>query len=155
MARKFSDRYVRFYTVGSAAAKVEQHERRASLPNYQKTEPKRKPIPVDPFAVLGSAMAIFLAVLMLVGLFQVGAATAEVRKLEMQLTTLQMEEELLMERYESGYDLNEVRIAAESMGMIPVEEATHIQVSVPTQTTETVQLSWWEGVLLSLRNFWA
>ena len=155
MARKFSDRYVRFYTVGSAAAKVEQHERRASLPNYQKTEPKRKPIPVDPFAFLGSAMAIFLAVLMLVGLFQVGAATAEVRKLEMQLTTLQMEEELLMERYESGYDLNEVRIAAESMGMIPVEEATHIQVSVPTQTTETVQLSWWEGVLLSLRNFWA
>ena len=66
MARKFSDRYVRFYTVGSAAAKVEQPERRASLPNYQKTEPKRKPIPVDPFAFLGSAMAIFLAVLMLV-----------------------------------------------------------------------------------------
>ncbi len=155
MARNYNDRYVRFYTFGSAAAKVEQVERRASLPNYQKTEPKRKPISVDPFAFLGSAMAIFLAVLMLVGLFQVGAATAEVRALETQLMSLQMEEELLVERYQSGYDLNEIRVAAESMGMIPMEDAVRIQVDVPAQTAEVVTLSWWDTVLLSLRDFFA
>ncbi|MBR7178893.1 MAG: hypothetical protein IKD27_05200 [Oscillospiraceae bacterium] len=155
MARKFNDRYVRFYTAGSAAAKVEPVERRASLPEYQKTESKRKPIPFDPFAFAGSAMAIFLAVLMLVGLFQVAAVTAEIHELETQLMTLEMEEAVLAERYESGYDLDEVRIAAESMGMIPMEEATHIQVDVPTQTAQTVQLSWWDTVLLSLRDIFA
>ena len=92
---------------------------------------------------------------MLVGLFQVAAVTAEIHELETQLMTLEMEEAVLAERYESGYDLDEVRIAAESMGMIPMEEATHIQVDVPAQTAQTVQLSWWDTVLLSLRDIFA
>ena len=36
-----------------------------------------------------------------------------------------------------------------------VEEATHIQVDVPAQTAQTVQLSWWDTVLLSLRDIFA
>ena len=44
MVRKQYDRYVRYYTVGSAAAKLEPEARRASLPKYDKPE-KRRPIP--------------------------------------------------------------------------------------------------------------
>ena len=65
MARNHTERYVRFYTVGSAAAKLESVERKAALPKY-KTPEKRKPIAVDPVSLLGSAVAVLLAVLMLV-----------------------------------------------------------------------------------------
>ena len=79
MARKQYDRYVRYYTVGSAAAKLEPEARKASLPKYVKPE-KRKPIPFDPVAFMGSAMAVVLAVLMVVGLFQVAGTAAQVRQ---------------------------------------------------------------------------
>ena len=57
MARKYTERYVRFYTVGSAAAKLETVERKAALPQY-KAPQKRKPIAVDPGSQLGTAVAV-------------------------------------------------------------------------------------------------
>lgn len=154
MARKFNDRYVRYYTLGSAAPKLEPDPRRAALPKY-KTPAKRKPIPFDPFAFAGSAVAVVLAVLMLVGMVQVAHTTAQVRELETQLMTLELEEQMLVERYESGYDLNEIRVAAESMGMVPAEEAARVTVEIPAQTAQAQQLSWWDSLLLSLRQFFA
>ena len=154
MARKYTERYVRFYTVGSAAAKLETVERKAALPKY-KTPEKRKPIAVDPIALMGSAVAIVLAVLMLVGFVQVAHTSAQVRALETQVMTLELEQEQLRQKYENGYDLEEVRVAAESMGMIPAEEAVHVRVEVPTETVEVPQVSWWESVLMQLRQFFA
>lgn len=154
MARNHTERYVRFYTVGSAAAKLESVERKAALPKY-KTPEKRKPIAVDPVSLLGSAVAVLLAVLMLVGIAQVAHTSAQVHKLETQVMTLEMEQEQLQQMYEAGYDLDEIRAAAESMGMIPVEEATHIRVAVPEQTMQMETLSWWDSVMLSLRSFFA
>ena len=69
MARKTTERYVRYYTFGSTAAKLDRQERKAALPQY-KTPEKRKPIPVDPVALVGSAVAVLLAILMLVGFAQ-------------------------------------------------------------------------------------
>ena len=153
MARKFNDRYVRFYTYGSTAAKLEQ-ERRASLPKYQKPA-KRKPIPFDPVAFFGSAVAVLLAVLMVVGFWQVAHTTAQVHELQTRITGLEMEREMLVERYESGYDLNEIRVAAVSMGMVSAEDATHIRVEIPAQVIEVTQVNWWESVMMSLRQFFA
>ena len=153
MARKYNDRYVRFYTFGSTAAKLEQ-ERRTSLPKYRKPA-KRKPIPVDPVAFVGSAVAVLLAVLMVVGFFQVAQATAQVNDLQNQIAGLELEQQMLEERYESGYDLNEVRIAAVSMGMISEEEANHVQVEVSSQVIEAPQQRWWEPIMMSLRQFFA
>ena len=104
MARKYTERYVRFYTVGSAAAKLDTVERKAALPEY-KTPEKRKPIPVDPIALVGSAVAVLLAVLMLVGFAQVAHTSAQVKKLQTQVMTLELEQEQLRQKYENGYDL--------------------------------------------------
>ena len=65
MARKYNDRYVRFYTYGSTAVKVEDPRRTASLPKEQKAQ-KRKPIPFDPIAFAGNVVAVFMAILMIV-----------------------------------------------------------------------------------------
>ena len=154
MARRNNDRYVRYYTVGSAAAKLEPEARKASLPKYDKPQ-KRKPIPFDPVAFAGSAVAVLLAVLMIVGLFQVAGAAAQVRELETQLMVLEREEEILMERYHSGYDLEEVRTAAHSMGMIPVEEAERVHVDVPAVIVEAPQENWWDSLMVNLRQFFA
>lgn len=154
MARRNNDRYVRYYTVGSAAAKLEPEARKASLPKYRNPE-KRKPIPFDPVAFVGSAVAVLLAVLMVVGLIQVAGAAAQVRELEIRMAALEREEEILMERYESGYDLDEIRIAAHSMGMIPVEEAAHVRVEIPTVIVETPRVSWWDTLMGNLRQFFA
>ena len=154
MARNNYDRYVRFYTFGSTAVKVEDPRRTAKLPKYCKPE-KRKPIPFDPIAFAGSIVAVFLAVLMIVGVFQVTAANAQVRELETQLIGLQQQEQMLLDRYYGSIDLEEVRVAAESMGMIPAEEAAHVQIQVPAQTVQVQTLSWWDTMLASLRQFFA
>ena len=154
MARKYTERYVRFYTVGSAAAKLDTVERKAALPEY-KTPEKRKPIPVDPIALVGSAVAVLLAVLMLVGFAQMAHTSAQVKKLQTQVMTLELEQEQLRQKYENGYDLEEVRVAAESMGMIPVEDAIHVRVELPAETVQIETLSWWDSMMLSLRQFFA
>ena len=153
MARRYNDRYVRFYTFGSTAAKLEQ-ERSASLPKY--TQPsKRKPIAFDPVAFVGCTVAVLLAVLMVVGFFQVSQVTAQVHQEQTRIMGLEKEQQMLEERYENGYDLNEVRAAALSMGMIPAEDAAHIRVQVSGQVIEIPQVHWWETVLMGLRHFLA
>lgn len=154
MSRRNNDRYVRYYTVGSAAAKLEPEARKASLPKYDKPQ-KRKPIPFDPVAFVGSAVAVLLGLLMIVGLIQVAGTAAQVRELETKLIALERQEKILVERYESGYDLDEIRAAAHSMGMIPVEEAERVYVDVPTVTVEAPQVNWWDSLLMNLRQFFA
>ena len=154
MARNRTDRYVRFYTYGSTAVKVEDPRRTASLPKYQKPQ-KRKPIPFDPIAFAGSVVAVMLAVLMLVGFIQVAITNAQVQELEVRLTAVQQEEQMLQERYYGSFDLDEIRVAAESMGMIPAEEAAHVQIQVPAQDAPIQQLGWWDTMLASLRQIFA
>lgn len=153
MARKYNDRYVRFYTFGSTAAKLEQ-ERGASLPKYKKPA-KRRPIPFDPVAFAGSAVAVLLAVLMVVGFWQVAHTTAQVHSLQTRIVGLELEQQMLEECYESSYDLNEVRVAALSMGMISAEEANRVQLEVSDQAIEVPQQSWLKSILMSLRQFFA
>ena len=154
MARNFNDRYVRFYTFGSTAVKVADPRRTASLPKY-KTPRKRKTIPFDPVAFAGSVVAVLLAVLMIVGFVQVAATTAQVRQLETELIGLEQQEQMLLETYYSSFDLEEIRIAAESMGMVSTDEAVHVQVRLPAQTMEIQQLGWWDTMLTNLRQFFA
>ena len=154
MARKYNDRYVRFYTYGSTAVKVEDPRRAASLPKEQKAQ-KRKPIPFDPIAFAGNVVAIFMAILMIVGFCQVAVANAQVQKLETQLAGLEQQEQMLLEKYYGSFDLEDVRVAAESMGMIPAEEAAHVQIRVPAQSVEVQTLSWWDTLVANLRQFFA
>jgi hypothetical protein len=154
MARKTTERYVRYYTFGSAAAKLDRDARRATLPKYHDPA-KRKPLAVDPVSVLGSAVAVLLAILMVVGMIQVSFTAKAVREAETQVAVLQQEQKLLREKYESSYDLDQVRISAESMGMIPAGEATHVQIRVPAQSVEVQTLSWWDTLVANLRQFFA
>ena len=154
MASKQTERYVRYYTFGTAAEKLEHQQIRPALPKM-KPERKRKPIAVDPVAVLGCAVVFLLAVLMVVGAFRLHSINTQLHQEEIHVMALEKEQKMLQERYEEGYDLEEIRAAAESMGMIPAEEAAHVRVQVPAQTVEPQQLSWWDSLLASLRQIFA
>ena len=65
------------------------------------------------------------------------------------------QEQMLLEKYYGSFDLEEVRVAAESMGMIPAEDAIHVRVELPGETVQIEHLSWWDSVMLSLRRFFA
>ena len=100
-------------------------------------------------------VSLMLAVLMVVGMIQVSFTAKAVREAETQVAVLQQEQKMLREKYESSYDLDQVRISAESLGMLPAEEAVHVGVKAPTETVEIQQLGWWENMLLSLRQLFA
>ena len=154
MASKQTERYVRYYTFGSAAEKLDNQQIRPALPKM-KPDKKRKPLAVDPVAFFGCAVAFLLAVLMAVGAFQLHSINAQVRQEELHIMALEQEQQMLRERYEESYDLDEIRAAAESMGMIPAEEAAHVQVEVPAQSMESARLSWWNSLLANLRQIFA
>ena len=154
MANRQSERYVRYYTFGSAAQKLDHQQIRPALPKM-KPQKKRKTISVDPVAFYGNAVALMLALLMAVGLFQLHYANSQVHAEQIRVQALEQEQKMLTEIYEDGYDLDEIRAAAESMGMIPVEEATHIQVKVQTAPMETVRMGWWDSLLANLRQMFA
>lgn len=154
MSRKTTERYVRYYTFGSAAAKLDHTGRRATLPKYNDPN-KRKPLVIDPVSVLGTTVAVVLAVLMVVGMIQMAVTAGAVREAQTRVAVLEQEQKLLLEKYESSYDLNEIRVSAESMGMIPAEEAARVRIEVPAETIQVQQLSWWDNVLLSLRQLFA
>ena len=154
MASKQTERYVRYYTFGSAAEKLEHQQIRPALPKM-KPEKKRRPIAVDPVAAFGCAVAFLLAVLMVVGMFRLHNINTQLRQEEIRITALEKEQRMLQERYEEGFDLNEIRAAAASMGMIPAEEAARVQVEVPAAGVEIPRLSWWDSLLANLRQIFA
>ena len=153
MARRYNERYVRYYTFGSAAARLEE-QHSAVLPKY-KAPQKRRPIAIDPVAAAGCVVAVLLAVLMMVGFGQVAWTQAQIHELQTQVVILEQEQKVLQERYESGYDLDEIRVAAQSMGLVELKDAPHVRVNVPEQSAEIPQLSWWDTLLLNLRQFFA
>ena len=59
----------------------------------------------------------------------------------------------LEEKYHSRYELDEVKEAALGLGMIPIEEAQHITISVPQETAQKNTL--WESINIFLDGLFA
>ena len=70
------------------------------------------------------------------------------------MAQLEAENTYLQRQYSSSYDLNEIRLAAESMGLVPIEQVEHITVAVP-EIVEEEPISWWEGILLEIKALFA
>lgn len=156
MARSNDIQYVRYYTSGSAARQVE-------LPEKKRAKPQPRPqirktvqpgLHLDVLAVTAVAVAAVMVICLVIGCVQVSYASAEVSRLEAYVADLQAQNESLRLEYENGYDLTEIRIAAESMGMIPEQQAQHITVAVPAPAAEQAD-SWWENLLEDFKALFA
>ena len=154
MERKPDIQYVgQFYIHGSEARELARQEqaRRAKtrlplsrLQNVQK-------VYVDPVALIGIVVAVVMLVVMAVGAVQIYKAWGEYEVMTEYLGDLKRENTALEHSYRSGFDLDDIREKALTLGMIPVEEAQTIQVRVTVPEVEA-EPTWWEDFVWFLEG---
>lgn len=151
MAKKPDIQYIsQFYVPGSEAQVIEfkpaKQKRRRAKTVLPKAVPEKKIIlRVDPAAVCGILVAATMLILMAVGVFQYLDVCAEHRELSDTVIMLQNQNVTLREEYQAGYDLDQIRIVAEALGMVPVEQLQTISVHVEVPVAEP-EPTWWENV---------
>lgn len=116
----------RFEIHGTAAYDIRQSAvrkpRPVQLPEERELPPVhvrkvRARLRVSPFSVLGIAVTVFLAVLVVFGYVRLYEASTEVSNLERQLSTLEQERGRLESKYENKVSLAQIEEQAEALGM--------------------------------------
>ena len=148
MVRKPDIQYVQeFYVHGSEARVIELKPRRRVIRTIlPKVAPDKSiRIGVDPVALCGIVVAAVMLILMLVGTVKYVNARNEYQAMSNQVIELQNENVMLRQQYRSSYDLDQVAHMANSLGMIPVEEAQvmYINPVVPVREPEPTV---WENI---------
>lgn len=142
--RKPDVEYIRYSTDGSAARQ----------PEYVRQEQARKKqrrrvwvISVDPLAIGGILAGLVLLVLMITSCVTLHEEQLRLQQARETVQTLKAGNLELASAYESEIDLDQVRMKAEALGMIPAEEATHITIQVTPPVEEVVvEPTLWERV---------
>ena len=160
MAGKADIQYIHpYYTSGSAAKKLapKAPKKKKPLPTFEPRflEPEQRiVVKLDPVSLCAIAVCAVLLVMMVVSLFQYREAYRRNVELQEYVYTLE-DDNLLLERdFRAGLDLEDVRLQASALGMIPAEEAAVIQVAgrVPAAATEPTR---WERLQLFLGELFA
>ena len=157
MPRKPEIQYIgQFYVHGSEAKKVEVQQTprktKAQLPKQQVRQVRQ--ISVDPVAICGMAVAVILAVVMIFGASQIGDAWEGYETMAGYASDLRYENIRLTRQYRGMYDLEDIRVAAETLGMIPVEQAQTMALTV-TMPVPDPEPTLWEQVSWFLKGLFA
>lgn len=146
MAPKREDRYIRFYTEGTAAYKIEEEQpkRKSPLP-----KPRKRTVyvfPVDLAAIGAVIVCVVMLVLMLSSVSRLDAERVKLQQMTDYAYELQSENTLLEAQYRAEIDIEEVERRALALGMIPIEEAQHItiQIQPPQETVQEAEPTFWE-----------
>ena len=134
MARQPEVQYIRLYTQGSSARQLEMTPPERKKPRTQLPKPRRvkaRVIRLDPLALCATVVAAVMLVMIVVGCVALYQAEAYGEQMERYVDSLTVENQVLAQTYAEGYDLEEVRQIALSLGLVPVEEVTHISLELP------------------------
>lgn len=154
MARKTEIQYIRYYTDGSAAKKIERTlpKKRRNKPMASQTSQQQYVLHVDLLAIVGIVMAVVLLIMMVAGIVQLRAAQEQARLHAQYVLELEKTNTLLQSEYADGYDLEQIRQQALLLGLVPIESVEHIdiQVSEPQAVEEPTI---WERICEFFRNW--
>ena len=140
MDQKTKIQYVgQFYVYGTEALKPavkEPKKAKTSLPKHMPL--KNVTVRIDTVLILGIAAALVAAVVLISGFIQMQDGLKNYEMMNSYVSSLREENAKLAHDYRSSYDLEEIRTAAESRGMIPAEEAETmtIRLTMPEEKTE-------------------
>lgn len=154
MARSNDIQYIRYYTPGSAAEKVELPQIVKKQPKPRVEKPKTPVVQIDGLAAVGIMVAAVMLLCMLMGFVQACALNRQVQDLEVYVSQLEVRQEQLEAEYAHGYNLEEIRLAAQSMGLVPKAQVQHVTISIP-ETQTVVEITWWEAVVNAIKEFFA
>ena len=157
MVQKPDIQYIESFFVPGAEAPQINRWKDPGVSVWTKPQPRQKPkvrILVDPVALIGMVVAVVMLVLMIVGIFQFNAACNEREAMSSYLTQLQDANLNKKHIYHTGIDLAWIEEQALALGMIPIEEATHISVKIDVPQPEP-EPTIWENVLWFLEGLFA
>lgn len=158
MARKPDIQYIhQFYVPGSEARVLElkpvkKKNKRFVLPQPQ--QEKNVPVTFDRASVCGIALACVMMVLLICGMCSLSRAYEEYRRVESCAISLQNENVVLRERYQTEIDLEDIREKAIGLGMVPAQELSTVPITVETVEREA-PTPWWEEVRWFLSQLFA
>ena len=148
MNQKPKIQYVgQFYIHGSEARQLELQEKKKQAKGRLPLERLRKAeaIYLDPVAILGIVAALVLLAAMTLGALQILEDWQEYRTMSSYVTWLSSENAIKTAEYRTKYDLEDIRMKAQALGMVPKEELeiSHVYVTVPQPEPE---MTWWEEI---------
>ena len=130
--RQQSDvRYIQYGINGNLACQPVYEKQAPPKKKPKQAKRKVKRLYVDPLALGGIAVAAVMLILMFVGMSQLRTAEMQTERLRAQVDTLQQEHENLLNRFDESVNLDLIREQAESLGLVPVDQVTHITVKAP------------------------
>ena len=155
MANYTEVHYINAYVSGTCAPAVKPKagtEKKPVMPKLRKN--RKMVIPVDPVAIFGIVVACVMTVMLMVGFVTLNEVNNEAAAMEQYVASLQEENITLQNTYDNGYDLDQVRQIAESMGMVSIDQVPHISldVTMPVQEAEPTP---WETFLTFLAGLFA
>lgn len=147
MARQPDIQYVKYYTAGSAARKIEPKrsvKKSVGLPQPKVRREQKVVIHLDPISLCALVVAAVMLMAMAIGMIQLGSINAEANKMENYVAQLQSENVRLQKEYESGYDLAAVRQQALAMGLVPMDQVERHTIEVQITQPEPEPTVWEE-----------
>ena len=150
MARNNGIEYIRFYTSGTAAQKLEPEEPRKPRRPAPRQKKKRIPIAFDPVAVFGTTVAIVMVLCVIIGFAQHNHMNDQITAMEQQISALKSQQYALEKKYSAGIDLEDIRQTANAMGLVPIEEVRHITITIPEPEVEET-LPWWQELWMNFK----
>lgn len=147
MSQKPKIQYVgQFYIHGSEARQLELQEKKkakSKLPLERLR--KMEVIYLDPVAIFGIVTALVMLTVMILGVLQIRDDWQEYRVMSNYVSRLNSENAELLADYRSQYDLEDIRVKAQAMGMVPKSEleVRTVYVTIPQPEPE---MTWLEEI---------
>ena len=157
MSQKPKIQYVgQFYIHGSEARQLELQEKKKQAKSKLPLERLRKieVVYLDPVAIFGIVTALVMLTVMILGVLQIRDDWKEYRVMSNYVSRLNSENAELQADYRSQYDLEDIRVKAQALGMVPKSEleVRTVYVTIPQPEPE---MTWLEEVQWFLRGLLA
>ena len=157
MSQKPKIQYVgQFYIHGSEARQLELQEKKKQAKSNLPLERLRKieVVYLDPVAILGIVTALVMLTVMILGVLQIRDDWKEYRVMSNYVSRLNSENAELQADYRSQYDLEDIRIKAQALGMVPKSdlEVRTVYVTIPPPEPE---MTWLEELQWFLSGLFA
>ena len=148
MSQKPKIQYVgQFYIHGSEARQLELQEKKKQAKSKLPLERLRKieVVYLDPVAIFGIVTALVMLTVMILGVLQIRDDWKEYRVMSNYVSRLNSENAELQADYRSQYDLEDIRVKAQALGMVPKSdlEVRTVYVTIPQPEPE---MTWLEEV---------